>query len=136
MNNVHDEEPVIFHTRWAMSYLRGPMTRSQIETLMADRKQAAKPKPARSSAPSSAKPQTETIAESQKQQTKRTKLPASINEFFVPMEEAVGDNRHLVYRPVIATTSRLHYVSAKAKLDTWVELEFMAPVPERRPVVD
>ena len=34
MNNVHDDEPVVFQTRWAMSYLRGPLTRDQIKTLM------------------------------------------------------------------------------------------------------
>ena len=35
MNNVHDDAPVIFETRWAMSYLRGPLTRDQIKKLMA-----------------------------------------------------------------------------------------------------
>ncbi|VAX38441.1 FIG00495827: hypothetical protein, partial [hydrothermal vent metagenome] len=34
MNNVHDNEPVVFQTRWALSYLRGPLTRTQIKTLM------------------------------------------------------------------------------------------------------
>ncbi len=38
MHNVHEPEPVIFHTRWAMSYLRGPLTRTHIKRLMADRK--------------------------------------------------------------------------------------------------
>ncbi len=37
VNNVHDEEPTLIHSRWAMSYLRGPLTRSQIETLMRGR---------------------------------------------------------------------------------------------------
>jgi len=136
MNNVHDEEPVIFHTRWAMSYLRGPMTRSQIETLMANRKQTTTLKPPKNITPAPLMPRTETTAEMPKQPSKRAKLPASIDEFFVPMKEAVGDNRRLVYRPVIATTSRLHYVSAKAKLDTWIDMAFIAPVPQRRPVVD
>ena len=34
MNNVHDDAPIVFETRWAMSYLRGPLTRDQIKTLM------------------------------------------------------------------------------------------------------
>ncbi|MBA3273701.1 MAG: ATP-binding protein, partial [Chthoniobacterales bacterium] len=34
MNNVHEDKPVIFESRWAMSYLRGPMTREQIRTVM------------------------------------------------------------------------------------------------------
>ena len=37
MNNVHEDAPVVFQTRWALSYLRGPLTRDQIKTLMARR---------------------------------------------------------------------------------------------------
>ena len=33
MNNVHDDRPVLFESRWAMSYLRGPLTRDQIRKL-------------------------------------------------------------------------------------------------------
>ena len=35
------DHPEVFTTRWAMSYLRGPLTRDQIATLMADQKTAA-----------------------------------------------------------------------------------------------
>jgi hypothetical protein len=35
LHNVHADEPVIFQTRWAMSFLRGPLTRSQVKQLMA-----------------------------------------------------------------------------------------------------
>ena len=45
MNNVHEDAPVVFETRWAMSYLRGPLTRAQIKTLM-DPRRAAAPRPA------------------------------------------------------------------------------------------
>ena len=34
MNNVHNDGPVVFHTRWAMSYLRGPLTLPQVRTLV------------------------------------------------------------------------------------------------------
>ncbi len=40
MHNVHEEGPVVFHTRWAMSYLRGPLTRPQVAQLMGPRKEA------------------------------------------------------------------------------------------------
>ena len=33
MNNVHEDRPVLFESRWAMSYLRGPLTRDQIKKL-------------------------------------------------------------------------------------------------------
>ena len=32
--SAHESEPVLFSTRWAMSYLRGPLTKEQIATLM------------------------------------------------------------------------------------------------------
>ncbi len=35
MSNVHEDQPVVFQTRWVLSYLRGPLTREQIQTLMA-----------------------------------------------------------------------------------------------------
>jgi hypothetical protein len=33
MRNVHEPEPVLFQTRWAMSYLAGPMSREQLRRL-------------------------------------------------------------------------------------------------------
>ena len=41
MNNVHEDAPVAFESRWALSYLRGPLTRAQIKTLMNGRQAAA-----------------------------------------------------------------------------------------------
>lgn len=35
LNNVHAEEPQVFRTRWAMAYLKGPITRNQIPQLNA-----------------------------------------------------------------------------------------------------
>jgi hypothetical protein len=38
MNDVHEDGPVVLESRWAMSYLRGPLTRDQIKVLMNDRR--------------------------------------------------------------------------------------------------
>jgi len=43
LHNVHEGAPVLMQTRWAMSYLAGPMSRGQIDALMADQKTAAVP---------------------------------------------------------------------------------------------
>ncbi len=37
-HNVHENKPIVFNTRWAMSYLRGPLTRPQVRQLMQNRK--------------------------------------------------------------------------------------------------
>ena len=38
MRNVHDDAPVLMKSRWALSYLRGPLTPAEIGRLMASRK--------------------------------------------------------------------------------------------------
>jgi hypothetical protein len=43
LHNVHEDHPVIFQTRWAMSYLRGPLTRTQVRELMAGQRSASTP---------------------------------------------------------------------------------------------
>ncbi|MBC7813391.1 MAG: DUF87 domain-containing protein [Burkholderiales bacterium] len=40
MNNIHDQGgPILVHSRWAMSYLRGPLTRQQVQILMQAQRQ-------------------------------------------------------------------------------------------------
>ena len=39
MNNVHDDGPTVFQSRWALSFLRGPLSRQDIQKLMNERKQ-------------------------------------------------------------------------------------------------
>src|SRR6185312_11384940 len=54
LNNVHEDGSEVFETRWAMSYLRGPLTRKQIKALMDPIKTqtegAAAPQPAATAA--------------------------------------------------------------------------------------
>lgn len=38
MHNVHEDRPVVFHVRWVMSYLYGPVRREQIKKLMKDKR--------------------------------------------------------------------------------------------------
>jgi hypothetical protein len=46
LHNVNQDQPVIYQTRWAMSYLRGPLTRSQVKELMVDSRAALLDAPA------------------------------------------------------------------------------------------
>src|SRR5205823_9390846 len=46
LHNIHrGGEPKVFQTRWALSYLRGPMTREEIKGLMAPFRQGQEPDP-------------------------------------------------------------------------------------------
>ena len=56
LRRAGQDQPEVFTTRWAMSYLRGPMTRDQIDTMMAPTKADATPAPASAPAPASSPP--------------------------------------------------------------------------------
>jgi hypothetical protein len=51
MHDVHRGAPTLLQTRWALSYLRGPLTREQIETLRGTPPAAAPAEAARASTP-------------------------------------------------------------------------------------
>jgi hypothetical protein len=40
MNNVHEDHPVVFSVRWVMTYLRGPLSRNQIKSLVDPKREA------------------------------------------------------------------------------------------------
>ncbi len=53
LHNVHEEAPVVFHTRWAMNYLPGPLTRAQLpvlNTLVSAKTHISEPEKSRSEA--------------------------------------------------------------------------------------
>ena len=119
MSNVHDDTHTIFQTRWAMSYLRGPLSRDQIQKLMAPRRQelsggekniAATVDSVSSSSPTAA------LAKNM-----RPIVPNDIAErFWLPSKPPL-DGRRLVYRPGLLATVSCHYVRAASGLDAWVD---------------
>ena len=126
MNNVHDDGPVVFETRWAMSYLRGPLTRNQIQDLVQSDESydpeaiAAANRPSRKSAKVEVAPEPTVDP--------RQLIPDSVEQFFVePNEHVSGDNR-LIYRPALMARGRLHYVRATYKVDEWQELTYLASI--------
>jgi hypothetical protein len=114
MNNVHDDAPIAFESRWALSYLRGPLTRAQIKTLMSSRKSSGT---TTSSATPAAKPR---AAASQ-----RTVLPPEISQRYIP---ARSPGTGIVYQPVILGSAQVRYVDPKAKIDYLEDVLLAAPV--------
>jgi hypothetical protein len=101
LNNVHEDAPEVFETRWALSYLRGPLTRAQIKTLMDPRRaEAAKQAPVR---PASASAPAAGAA--------RPVLPPAIPQLYVPLR---GAEAGVVYRPAILGVAEAHFSDAKS----------------------
>ena len=81
LHNVHEDQLVTFETRWTLSYLRGPLSREQIRSLMAGKARPAEaPKPSQaataSQAPAAAESASETASD------RLPVLPPGIEQFF------------------------------------------------------
>jgi hypothetical protein len=135
LNNVHEDEPLVFETRWVLSYLRGPLTREQIQKLMAPLKQAptaaaappvpatgAPPTPAAASAPSPAL-----------KAASRPVIPPDVPEFFIPRRGKLDAGAALEYRPGLLGVARLHYTDKKCGVDHWQTLGLLRHVSEAMP---
>jgi len=143
MNNVHNDHPIVFQTRWALSYLRGPLTREQIQTLMAPRKQATAPATipvsvaSSSSAASSSSPSAVTSAtvpsSSSAAGSARPVVPPDVPEFFVPRRARAQAGESLLYRPALLGVARLHYTDKRAGVDHWETLALLQRVDDAMP---
>ncbi|MGE0608637.1 MAG: ATP-binding protein [Pirellulales bacterium] len=126
MNNVHDDHPVVFQTRWCLSYLRGPLTRGQIQTLMEPKKkllQAARASAAPGTVAGSAGPLMPSASPAQ-----RPMIPPAAGESFIPRLGSIGSGGKLVYRPALLGQGRVHFVDAKQDIDLWQDVVLLAPV--------
>jgi hypothetical protein len=115
MRSIHQKDPIIFETRWAMSYLRGPLTLAQISELEKNDSEAIEE------------------AHLEKPEIKATKLeskpmvPTGIQEFFLKRQNTPLKT---YYRPLIAGMAKLHFVDKPNKIDTWQNICLLAPVSD------
>ena len=121
MNNVHDDAPEVFETRWAMSYLRGPLTRAQIKLLM---------DPLKEGVTSAAAPArvAETIS-STRAQSDRPVLPPEITQYFIPVRSSGEANAKLSYHPMLLGVADVRYSNSKST-DTTQQLALLAPITD------
>ncbi|HRF49421.1 MAG TPA: hypothetical protein PLC98_17450 [Anaerolineales bacterium] len=140
MNNVHDSGPVVFTTRWAMSYLRGPLTRGQIKVLMDPLKTPAAPLPVQAAASQSADvvgaaapaPTTApapVATQAASAATARPSLDPAISQFFLPLRNAPPGAR-LVYRPHVYGAAAVGFSDARTRVDVNQGVCFLTPITD------
>jgi hypothetical protein len=128
MNNVHEDQPVVYQTRWALSYLRGPMTREQIQQLMKDRKAELAPETmSGDSSPAAAGGMAAVAAHAPPPVAPPVDepppvLPPEIRQCYAAVARSVPRSAPIVYRPAILGAGRLHFVESKSKVDSWTEV--------------
>jgi hypothetical protein len=128
MNNVHDEAPVAFETRWTLSYLRGPLTRNQIKTLMDPVKlEAVSLRPSRGQAPSQT---TEPVPSSPvTRHVSRPLLPPDVPQYFVPFRGRTPAEG-IVYRPLLLGAAQVRVTDTKAGVDVTQDLVVTTPITD------
>ena len=116
MHDVHEDGPVVFETRWALSYLRGPLTRTQIRALMEGRRPAAGPVvPAERPVPAApSRAPGDAIAPAG---TARPVLPPEIPQHFVPLRGTEPAGAALVYEPMLLGAASVRFADRKAGVD-------------------
>ena len=117
VSNVHEDRPELFQTRWALSYLRGPLTRDEIRDLASLSKQKAPIEPA----PAASITETERSAATDSSVMERALLPDGISELFLRDAKPVPSHARIVYRPRLLGAAQLHYANARADIDHWEE---------------
>jgi hypothetical protein len=143
MNNTHDDEPVVFQTRWSLSYLRGPLTRSQIKQLMDPYKgtQPARAVPAAPVAPAvqapraqaAAVPVVEAAAEVVPPTGLQPTLPPDVPQFFIPVR---GNAAGVSYQPMLVGAAKVRFTDAKSKVDDAQDVVFLTPIVDEAIPVD
>ncbi|MEM1201923.1 MAG: DUF87 domain-containing protein [Acidobacteriota bacterium] len=114
LHNVHEDGAVLMGVRWAMSYLRGPLTRDQIKALTPDLE------PAPGTEAAAAPPAPEALPEGPDPESQRPVLPKTIVERFLPLRGRPGDD--VLYRPGLVGAARVHYLDRKHDLEASEEL--------------
>jgi hypothetical protein len=143
LHSVHEPEPVVFQTRWVMSYLAGPLTRPQIKQLMAGQKEGAVlPAPqAQAAAPAEEMPQTRPEGGLA---AEPPVLPPGVDAVFLPvtvteaeargaLEDQLGKSirpeaAKLVYRPAVLGSASVRFADRAGGVDSLQTRQLLLPV--------
>jgi hypothetical protein len=130
MNNVHEDVPVVFETRWAMSYLRGPLTRDQIKILMEPIKKQIPTIPAQEATPIAASTLSASSRPTMLKGASKPMVPPDVPEYFMPLNRNVKATESLVYQPMIVGAAQVVFSDQKSKVNIAKEQIFLAPVTD------
>ena len=134
MHNVHEREPVVFETRWAMSYLRGPLTRAEIERLTpASAPESPATQLSRTEASATQLSGTDVAAT---KLSGRPIVPPGIDEVFVPPRTPPPEGYRLHYEPSVLAVGSFTVDDRAIEDSPNRELAVAAPIVGGVPAVD
>ncbi|HSQ50595.1 MAG TPA: ATP-binding protein [Nitrospiraceae bacterium] len=131
MNNVHEDAPEVFQTRWTLSYLRGPLTRTQIKTLMDPVKHETLNVKRETSGTSRSALNTQSSA-----LQARPMLPPDVPQHFIPIRGIQPSGSALIYQPMLLGASQVRVSDTKAGVDVTRDITVLAPISDGAVSVD
>jgi hypothetical protein len=131
LNNVHEDGVEVFETRWTMSYLRGPLTRAQIKTLM-DPVKSGTPAPAVKSVATASAP---VNVPARQVQNKRPVLPPEIPQYFIALRGTAASGATLTYHAMILGAGEIRYSDTKS-VDMTQQLTLLGSIGEGAVALD
>ncbi|MEO5956414.1 MAG: ATP-binding protein [Nitrospiraceae bacterium] len=138
LNNVHEDAPEVFQTRWTLSYLRGPLTRTQIKVLMSEVKgkglEAGDDEKDQSGQITSSSPSPR--ASGLSPGGSRPLLPPDVPQQFIPIRGAQPSGSRLVYQPMLLGGAQVRFSDSKAGIDVMEDVTVLAPITEGAVPVD
>jgi hypothetical protein len=131
LHNVHDDEPVLFQTRWTLSYLRGPLTRPEIKRLMDPVKQAPSAAPVATQQPTGVAGKAPAPAPPAPPAGDAggtaPVLPPDVSQRFLPVR---SKPQGIAYEPYLFAAATVHYQDAKRGIDHAEEVSLLVPLTE------
>jgi hypothetical protein len=132
MNSVHAEESLVLESRFALSFLRGPLTRAEIKKLMDEKRAANAPAPA--AAPAAATTPMATSASAPAASTRPPALPPDVTQLFLPTRRAAQSP--VYYAPVVLGVANVSFSDPKASVDATLPLTYVTPITEEAVALD
>ena len=134
MHNVHESAPVVFETRWTMSYLRGPMGREELKRVSGTPASVATPSAATSNggghgAPAAGRGAPSDQPDQVRPAAAKPIVPANVPEYFVNANATR-------WRGVLFGSARIHYTDTKLGIDTTEDLNVVASFADGAVPVD
>ena len=129
LNNVNDNAPTIFQTRWAFSFLRGPLSRPEISGLMESKKGAAGAllgQVGANQGQQKAPVETKKVTESGP-----PIVPAGVEVKYLVPNKAFRASNRLEYRPSLFASASVHFVRASGDVDLWNDLQILSHIEDR-----
>lgn len=119
MRSIYEKQPILFESRWTLSYLKGPLTLNQIASLDSG-KELVKEESVNLR-----------LDEKNSQLNSKPNVPPQVPESFANINHAI---QHVSYEPKLMGIAKVHFVNSKNNIDVWQDVNLVLSVEDENEV--